>query len=69
MAPPLAFVIKLSVILACGALGAFAGFALTAALGWSGVPAAVAAVFSGMSAATLAFAFGVTVLRKLGWLA
>jgi len=69
MAPPVAFVIKLAVILACGAFGAFAGFALATALGLTGVPAAVTGVFSGMAAATLAFAFGVAVLRKLGWLA
>ncbi len=69
MGSPFAFAVKLVILLVCGAIGAFAGFALTTALGWTGVPAAVAAVFSGMAAAALVFALGVAALRKVGWLA
>lgn len=69
MGSPFAMAVKLAVLFTCGALGAFAGFALAAALGWTGVPAAVVAVFSGMAAAALVFALGVAALRKAGWLA
>jgi hypothetical protein len=69
MGSPFAIAVKLAVLFACGALGAFAGFALATVLGWTGVPAAVAAVFAGMAVATLLFAFGVAALRKVGWLA
>lgn len=69
MGSPFAIALKLAVLFACGALGAFAGFALATTLGWTGVPAAVVAVFAGMAAAALAFALGVAALRKVGWLA
>jgi hypothetical protein len=55
-------------ILACGSLGAFAGFGVVSALGWAGTPAAIVAAFVGMVVATLAWALGVVALRRLGWL-
>ena len=47
-------------------LSAMAGFALATVLGWTGVPAAVAAVFSGMAAAALVFALSVVPGRSTG---
>lgn len=69
MGSPLEFALKLGYILVCGALGALSGVAVADLLGLSGVPAAIAAAFSGMFVATLAFALGIALARKAGWLA
>ena len=55
-------------ILACGALGALAGFGVAASIGWAGTGAAILAAVIGMVVATLAWAAGVALLRKLRWL-
>ena len=55
-------------ILACGSLGAFAGYGVVTALGWTGTLAALVAALVGMVVATLAWALGVVALRRLGWL-
>jgi hypothetical protein len=55
-------------ILVCGALGALAGFGVVAAIGWAGTGGAIAAAVIGMVVATLAWAAGVVLLRRLGWL-
>jgi len=55
-------------ILACGALGALAGFGVVSAIGGMGTAAAILAAVIGMFVATLAWAAGVALLRRLGWL-
>lgn len=55
-------------ILACGALGALAGFGSILAIDGSGTGAAILAAVVGMVVATLAWAAGVALLRRLGWL-
>ena len=55
-------------ILACGALGALAGFGAVSAIGWAGTGGAILAAVIGMVVATLTWATGVAILRKLGWL-
>ncbi|MDH4180472.1 MAG: hypothetical protein OEV46_00560 [Betaproteobacteria bacterium] len=69
MGSPLELALKLGYILVCGALGALCGVAIADLLGLAGVPAAIAAVFTGMVVATLAFALGIALARKAGWLA
>jgi hypothetical protein len=69
--PPFAMtsiVLSVLAILLCGGLGAFAGFAAVSAIGWPGTWGALVAAVIGMVVATLAWALGVAVLRKLGWL-
>ena len=53
-------------IIACGALGAGAGYGLLAWLGWSGVGGALVAVFVGMVVATAAWTLGSVLLRAAG---
>jgi hypothetical protein len=53
-------------IIACGALGAGAGYGLVALLGWSGVGGALLAVFVGMVVATAAWTGGSVLLRAVG---
>jgi hypothetical protein len=55
-------------ILACGLVGAVAGYTVVTTIGWAGTPAAILAAGVGMSVATLAFALGVAALRWFGWL-
>lgn len=55
-------------ILACGTLGAGAGYAALALLGWGGVGGALVATFVGMVVATTAFALGSVLLRAAGLL-
>ena len=62
------FALSVLAILACGSLGAFAGYAVVTALGWTDTPAALVAACVGMVVATLAWALGVAALRGLGWL-
>ena len=68
MGSPLEIALKLGYILACGALGALSGVAFAGLIGLAGVPAAIAAAFAGMFVATLAFALGIALARKAGWL-
>ncbi len=65
---PVSNVLSVLAILACGTLGALAGYASVTALGWSGTFAAIVATAIGMVVATGAWIAGAVVLRKLGWL-
>jgi len=53
-------------IVACGALGAAAGYALLLQLGWVGVGGALVAVVVGMVVATAAWTLGSVLLRAAG---
>lgn len=55
-------------ILICGGLGGFAAWAFVAAMGWSGIPGALAAAAVGMVVATALWTGGTTLLRALGWI-
>lgn len=70
MAAPTPFAIVISVlgILACGTLGALAGFGLIQAIGLAGTFGAIVAAASGMVVATAAWALGATLLKKAGLL-
>lgn len=68
MSPGATIALSVVFILLCGALGAFAGFALVSAAGWTGTWSAIVAAVVGMLVATLAWALGAALLRKLGWL-
>jgi hypothetical protein len=68
MTPASSLALSVLGILACGALGAFAGFAIVNAFGWSGTGAALVAVVVGMVVATAAWVLGTVLLRRLGWL-
>jgi hypothetical protein len=68
MSPVVSIALSVMSILLCGGLGAFAGFALVSAAGWTGIPSAIAATVVGMVVATLAWALGAALLRKLGWI-
>lgn len=63
-----AVLLSVVAILACGGLGAVTGYALAGLLGLAGIPAALVAAVAGMIVATLAWAGGVALLRRLGWL-
>ncbi|HEX4886340.1 MAG TPA: hypothetical protein VFX05_19515 [Casimicrobiaceae bacterium] len=51
MTPGSSLALSVLGILACGAVGAFAGFAIVHAFGWSGTGAALVAVVVGMAVA------------------
>lgn len=53
-------------IIACGAGGALAGWAIVSALGWTGVGAALAMVGIAMVVAAALFGLGVAIGRALG---
>jgi hypothetical protein len=57
---------NLLAIIACGAIGAGAGYALLALLGLWGVAGALLAAFVGMVVATAAWALGSSLLRAAG---
>jgi hypothetical protein len=61
-------VLSVLAILACGGLGALAGFGAVSAIGWNGVWGAIVAAVIGMVVANCAFALGAAILRRLGWL-
>jgi hypothetical protein len=65
---PLSILISVLGILACGALGAFAGFGLIHAIGVAGTFGAIIAVAAGMVVATAAWTLGATLLKKAGLL-
>ena len=58
--------VRLIGITLAGLLGALGGWSLVAALGWSGVPGAVLALFVAMTLATGLFGAWVTLLRAVG---
>ena len=60
-----ALLVRLIGIALAGLLGAVGGWGLVAALGWSGVPGAVLALFVAMILATGFFAAWVTLLRAV----
>jgi hypothetical protein len=53
-------------IIVCGGVGGVSAWALVTALGWDGLPGAIAAAIIGMIVATAAWAAGTTLLRTLG---
>jgi hypothetical protein len=59
-----AILLSVLAILACGAIGAFAGLGVVRWIGLSGVPSALVATLVGMIVATAAFAVGVALLRR-----
>jgi hypothetical protein len=61
-------VLSVLAILLCGGLGAFAGFGAVSMIGWTGTWGAIVAAVIGMVVATLAWAGGAALLRRLGWL-
>lgn len=68
MAPAASLVLSVLAILFCGALGAFAGYALVRAFDFTGTLGSIVAAAIGMVVATFAWAVGIALLKKLGWL-
>jgi len=64
----LSLLLSLAAITLCGGAGAMAAFALTRAIGVSGVIGAIVGVVVGVVVATLLWASGVALLRALRWL-
>ena len=56
---------SLIVIIACGGVGAAAGWELVATVGWTGVGAALTAALVGMIVATFLFAAGIALYKAM----
>ena len=55
-------------IFICGGIGGFAAWAFVTALGWAGIPGALAAAVIGMVVAVALWTGGTALLRSLGWI-
>jgi hypothetical protein len=64
----MSLILDLLAIAACGGAGALLAWLVVSTLGWSGVGGVIAAVVTGMLAATLLWIGGVALLRALGLL-
>ena len=54
-------------IFICGGIGGFAAWTFVTAMGWAGVPGALAAAAVGMVVAAALWAGGTALLRTFGW--
>jgi hypothetical protein len=65
MRPSVSIVLNLGAIIACGAIGGLAGYAVQEALALDGIGGAMIALVVAMLSAALAFAGGSSLLRGL----